>query len=87
MAENETKQFPKFESLEKLTEFFDDHDLGDYLDQMPVVDVDVDTKQSVQLIALEEDLAAKLTQIARSEHTSSEALVNAWVREKIQAIG
>lgn len=82
---NNNKLLPKFESLDKLVDYFDDHDLGDHLDKMDEVEIEVDLKQKVHLIALDEDLANKLAEIARSEHTSSATLVNAWVREKIQA--
>jgi len=57
--------------------------MGDYLDQMPEVDFDVDVKRKVHLVALDAELADKLTEFARSRQTSSEAIVNAWVREKI----
>ncbi|MFQ6015033.1 MAG: hypothetical protein ACE5NP_06290 [Anaerolineae bacterium] len=64
-------------------EFFDSHDLGEYLDQMPEVDFEVNIRRKVHLIALDADLADKLMAIARARQTSPEALVNAWVREKI----
>jgi len=80
---SEAKSLPHFRSLEELVEFFDSHDLGEYLDQMPEVDFEVDIKREVHLIALDAELANKLAEIARSRQTSPEALVNAWVREKI----
>ena len=83
MAENDTKSLPHFESLDKLVEFFDSHDLGEYLDQMPEADFEVDIKRKVHLIALDAELADRLTEFARSKQTSPEALVNAWVREKV----
>jgi len=83
MAKSKAKSLPQFRSLDELVEFFDSHDLGEYLDQMPEVDFEVDIKRKVHLIALDAELADKLTAIARSRHTSPEALVNAWVREKI----
>jgi translation initiation factor RLI1 len=83
MAENKVKILPNFEALDELVEFFDNHDLGEYFDQMPEVDFEVDIKQQIYLITLETELANKLTEIAKSRRTSSEELVNTWVREKI----
>jgi len=83
MVENKMKTLPNFESLDELVEFFDSHDLGEYLDQMPEVDFEVDIKQQIYLLTLDTELANKLTEIAKSKQTSSEELVNSWVREKI----
>ena len=52
MAESEVKSLPHFDSLDELVEFFDNHDLGEYLDQMPEVDFEVDIKREVYLITL-----------------------------------
>ncbi len=83
MVESETKRLPDFESIDEMVEFFDNQDLGDYLDQMPEVDFEVDIKRRVFAVALEIELADKLTEIAKSRHVSSEELVNTWVREKV----
>ena len=69
--------------MAKLVEFFDSHDLSEYLDQMPEVDFEVDIKRKTHLVALDTDLADKLTKIAKSKKTSAEALIEIWVRKKI----
>lgn len=83
MVENEAKNFPKFETIDEMVEFFDNQDLGDYIDQMPEVDFEVGIKRRVYTITLDIDLAEKLTEIARSRQISSEELVNTWIREKV----
>lgn len=83
MAENKVKDLPHFHSLDELIEFFDNRDLGEYLDDMPEAEFEVNIKQQIYLITLEAELANRLTEIAKSRHTSSEELVNIWVREKI----
>lgn len=83
MVANEAKRFPKFETIDEMVEFFDNQDLGDYIDQMPEVDFEVDIKRRVYTIILDIDLAETLTEIARSRQISSEELVNTWVREKV----
>ena len=83
MAKNKSTQLPKFNSLEKLVEFFDTHDLGDYLDTMPEARFDIDLKRKTNVIALDEDLAERVSTIARAKHVSSKSLINKWLREKV----
>ncbi len=83
MVANEVKRFPKFETIDEMVKFFDNQDLGDYIDQMLEVDFEVDIKRRVYTITLDIDLAETLTEIARSRQISSEELVNTWVREKV----
>lgn len=81
MARSKSKKLPKFDSLEKLVEFFDANDLGDYLDDMPVVEFDVDIKRRTHLIAIDENLAAKVSEVAKSKKVSSEKLIISWIKE------
>ena len=83
MAKSKSRSLPRFRSLDELVEFFDSHDLGEYWDQMPEVHFEVDIKRKKHLFALDAELASKLTEIAKSRQISSEALINAWLREKI----
>jgi hypothetical protein len=70
-----------------LVEHFDTHDWGDYIEQMAEVEFEMDVKRKVRLVALDAELAGKLTEFARNRQSSSEALVDAWVREKVLAHG
>ena len=70
-------------SLDDLVEFFETHDMGDYLDQMPEVKMDIDLRHRKHLVALDEDLAGQVAKIARSLHVSSESLINTLLREKL----
>jgi len=72
-----------FASLDELVEFFDTHDLGEYWDQMPEAHFEVDIRGRTHLFAIDEELASKLTRIARARQISSEALIHSWLREKI----
>ncbi len=76
-------KMPKFSSLDKLVEFFEGHDLGDYWQDMPEAHFDIDLKRRTHLIALDEDLAEKVTAIAKAQRMSSKNLINQWVREKV----
>jgi hypothetical protein len=83
MAKSKCKKLPKFESLDKLVEFLDTQDTSEYWDQMPEVHFDIDIKKRTHLVALDENLANKVTEVARSKKTSSEALINSWIKEKL----
>ena len=83
MSENKSKNMPHFASLDDLVEFFDTHDMGEYWDQMPEAQFEVDIHKRTHLLAIDEDIADKLTEIASSRQVSSEELINSWLREKI----
>jgi hypothetical protein len=75
---------PNLRALDELVDFFDTHDLGEYLNGMPEVQCDVDIKKRIHLFALDSEIADELTKIAKSRHTSSETLINTWLKDKIQ---
>jgi hypothetical protein len=83
MVENKPKNMPHFASLDKLVEFFDTHDLGEYWDQMPEAHFEVDIKTKTHILVIDDELAAKLSEIARLRQIPSQMLVNSWLREKI----
>jgi hypothetical protein len=83
MKENESKKIPPFTSIDELVEFFDAHDMGDYLDELPKVHFDVDIKRRTHLVAIDEEIVSKLSEIARLKQIPAEALVNSWLKEKI----
>jgi hypothetical protein len=80
MARN---KMPKFASLDKLVQYFETHDMGDHWPDMPEAHFDIDIKSRTHVFALDEDLAERLTQIARTKRVSSRTLINKWLREKI----
>lgn len=84
MVKSKAKALPEFNSTDELVEFFDTNDLGDYWEQMPEADFEVKIKRRKHLIALEEDVVAKVTQIAKAKKISSEALINTWLKEKLR---
>jgi len=85
MSGNKSQSMPKFTSLDDLVEFFDTHDLGEYLDGMPDAHFEVDIQRRTHLFALDEELVDKLTEIALSRQVPSTELINSWLREKILA--
>lgn len=83
MDASEKKQMPKFDSLEELVDFFEENDLGDYLETMPEVDFEVDLTSRKHYVAVDEDVAERLSEISKNEHVPSGAIVNSWLREKL----
>jgi len=87
MAKSKPKVLPRFRSLDRLVQFFESHDMGDYWNQMPEAHFEVNIKKRAHLIAIDPRISEKLTRIARSKRTSSQRLVNSWLRERIQKQG
>lgn len=80
MAEN---NLPKFESLEALTDFFDNNDTGDYWQSMSEVEFEINIAKKTRLVAIEEGLAERVAKVARDKHISPEVLIQSWLREKL----
>ena len=85
MAENKPQKLPSFASLDELAEFFDTHDMGDYGEDLPAAHFDVNLQRRTHLVAIDEEINSKLTEIAEQEQMPAEALVNSWLREKISS--
>ena len=87
MRENKLKHAPlpkKFKSVEDAADFWDSHDLADYLDATQEAHFEVDIQRRVFLTALEPQLAKKLTDIARKQGIATETLINVWLTEKME---
>jgi hypothetical protein len=77
---NESK-LPEFESTERLVEFFDTHDMGEY--DLPEVEFNVDIQRRTFLVSVDKQLMRGLLQAAQARQTSTEELVNSWLAEKV----
>jgi hypothetical protein len=87
MPENKLKRDPipkNFKSVEEAADFWDTHDLADYLDSTRETNFEVDLQRRVFLTALEPQLAKKLTEIARKQGITTETLINVWLTEKME---
>lgn len=73
-----------FSSAEEAGEFWDTHDLGDYLDLTKEADVKFNLKRRHFLIGIEPGIAQDLQRISESEGISTETMANLWLKEKIQ---
>ena len=75
---------PVPKKLNTLIEFFETHDMGEYWEQMPEAQFEIDIKKRTHLVAIDEEVADQITAIAKSKKTSSEALINTWLKEKLR---
>jgi hypothetical protein len=78
------KTMPLPSKVDDLVEFFETQDIGDYLEQLPEVEFEIDIKRKTHLVAIDEEIADRITTIAKSKKTSSESLINAWLKEKLR---
>lgn len=81
------KQLPKTDSVQRLAEFWDTHDLTDFEDQLEEVGEPVFERQTVMRIPLGAQEVKVVKQIARSKGVTSTALLRRWVRDKIRRLG
>ncbi len=86
MTKSKSKNLPTVGSLNELVEFFDTHDMGEYWDQMPEAHFDVNIKRRKHVVAIDEEIMVKLTEIAKSRNVSSQKLINSWLKEKISKV-
>lgn len=82
MAENK-KSLPKFDSLDAAVNFFDENDMGDYLDSMPEVEFEIDLQVSKTYYAVDAQLSSQLMETAKKRGISAETLLNLWIQEKL----
>jgi hypothetical protein len=87
MAKSKATTLPEMGSINELVDFFETHDMGDYWEQMPEADFEIKIKGRKHLVALEEDVAAQVTQIAKEKKVPSEVLINTWLKEKLRKAG
>ena len=87
MGKGSDDSLPASGSIDELVEYFETHDMGDDLDDMPEVQFDIDLDRRTHLVAVAEDLVGKIAEMARSRHISSESLIDSMLREKIAEAG
>jgi hypothetical protein len=66
MQRSKVKAMPKFESTTELVDFFDTHDLGDYWENLPEAKLDIDIRKRRHLVAINEELMKRASEIAKS---------------------
>jgi hypothetical protein len=75
-----------FDSYEAAAEFWDSHDVSDYLNLTEEVS-NVQIKLRRKHFKIEPDITAKLSQKAHEKGLSTETLINLWLQEKLTKSG
>jgi hypothetical protein len=78
-------QLPKTDSIQELANFWDNHDLTDFEDQLEEVTQPVFESVTVIPLNLESEEAEAVRKIAEAKGIADTELIRGWVREKIQA--
>jgi hypothetical protein len=76
-------RLPTTDSIKKLAEFWDSHDLTDFEDELEEVAEPVFVRSRVIKVPLEAHEAEAVVQMARAEGVSPEQLVRVWVLQKV----
>jgi hypothetical protein len=76
-------KLPKIDSIEKLAEFWDTHDLTDFEDELEEVSDPVFVRGSAINVHLKSREAEAVEQMAQAKGVSPEELVRAWVLQKL----
>ena len=74
----------KGRSYEEIGEYWDKHDVGEVLDRTEPVELEVDIRSEKRYYHLDRELSERVNAIAQSRGVSPEALINSWIREKVQ---
>ncbi|HEY0738791.1 MAG TPA: CopG family antitoxin [Herpetosiphonaceae bacterium] len=82
MAENNREALPQFSSTAALTDFFDAHDMGDYIEALPEAQFEVNIKTRQYLVAVDANIMQQVIAIAKAQHISAETLINQWLEEQ-----
>ena len=76
-------KLPNTDSIQKLAEFWDTHDLTDFEDELEEVADPVFVRGAAIKVPLESRDIAALERLARSKGVSREQLVRSWVLQRI----
>ncbi len=76
-------KLPKTDSIQKLAEFWDTHDLTDFEEDLEEVAEPIFGRGSAIKLHLKSPEAAAVQQMAQAKGITREALIHAWVLEKL----
>jgi hypothetical protein len=77
-------EIPQTDSIQELARFWDTHDVTDFADQLEEVTDSVFERQATITLRLEPQEAEAVRRIAESAGMDSVALIQRWVRERIE---
>jgi predicted DNA binding CopG/RHH family protein len=76
-------KLPETDSIQKLAEFWDSHDLTDYEDELEEVGEPVFVRGAAIKVPLESREVEAVEQMAQAKGISREELIRVWVQQKL----
>ena len=78
-------KIPETDSIQELAQFWDNHDVTDFEDELREVSEQVFERGKVMVLRLQSGEADAVERLAKSKGVSDTELIREWVREKIDA--
>ena len=76
-------KLPKTDSIQELAEFWDNHDLSDFEEELEEVPEPVFVRSAGIKVPLESREVKAVEEMAQAKGVSREALIRAWVLQKL----
>jgi CopG antitoxin of type II toxin-antitoxin system len=80
-----TQRLPRTDSIKKLANFWDTHDLADFEEQLEEVKEPIFERRTIIPLNLESAEAKAVRKLAKKKGIADAELIHNWVREKIRA--
>lgn len=85
MRKNKKDTLPEhFKSVGDAAEFWDSHDVGDYLQDTKEVHLKFNLKRRHYYISVTSELFNKIQKLSKKQHLPMQALTGAWLKEKLK---
>jgi hypothetical protein len=79
---------PEFKTIQEEAEFWDTHDVGEYLNDFNRIDIDVHLEKPKEeniVVRLQKPIKDRLEQIARRKGLNISSLTRMWIMEKLHS--
>ncbi len=85
--QQQTSRIPQFRSREEEAQWWDTHDITDYLDELEPIDVHFDLEKPQEdtvVFRLHKGVKRYLERLAKSKGLNMSSLLRMWVMEKVK---
>lgn len=83
-----SKRLPKFRSIQEEAKFWDGHDIGDYMDELKVIDASylpTGEVKTTMTIRVTPSLKLMVENLAKKYETSASSLVRMWMIDQLNS--
>ena len=81
-----TNDLPKTDSIQKLAQFWDTHDVTDFEDELEEVTESVFDREETVMVHLTPEDAEVVKEIAKAKGLNDAELIREWVVEKVHSL-